>query len=453
MIGARRRRHIGLRRAVAVHRRAYAAAPLRLAAYGPRPMTDARRSRTVLGVTIGRHQLHPRAVDAALVLAVAAATALTISVAQEDDATRTPDLFAYALGLLLAALLLARRRRPLLVLLGSIGVLMTYFALNYPAFSPAVPLAAAAYSAAVAGRLAPAAALLTVPLLLGLLWQSLFEGTSVAEVIGTGTLADAALLAAVLLLGEAVRSRRGWAEEVRARLERVEAEREREARRRVEQERLRIARELHDVMAHTVAAMNVQAAVALDTLDRAPEQARGALATLRAQGGEAAAELRAAVGLLRDGDPASGPPRAPAPRLQQLDELVRRAAAAGVEVRIDRDGAARSLPGAVDLTGYRIVQESLTNVVRHAGAASARVLLRYEPDALVVEVEDDGRGGDGGAVAHGGDGRGPAGEPGFGLLGMRERAAAVGGTLEAGPAGGRRGFRVRARLPTEAAAR
>jgi signal transduction histidine kinase len=391
-------------------------------------------------VTLGDIQqrlraLSPRARDAAVAAVVAVAMTLTIGVATEDEATRSPDALAYVLGLIVAALVLARRRWPMGVLLGSVGVLFIYYGLQYPAFSPAVPLAAAAYSAAAAGHIRAAGTLLAGVVLFGVGWQTLGEDKSLASVVGTGTLADVALLAAVLLLGEAVRNRRAWAEEVRLRLRRAEEDREREAARQVAEERLRVGRELHDVLAHTVAGLNVQASVAADVIDDDPEQAKAALRTIREQSRTAIAELKATVGLLR-GD-ATDAPRAPAPGLGELDGLVRMAGGAGVEVDVSVAGAVRPLPGTIDLTAYRILQESLTNVVRHAGASTARVLIRYEPDAIVVQVDDDGRGP--ASVANGAGG--------YGLVGMRERTAAVGGVLEAGarPGGG---FRVYAQLPT-----
>jgi signal transduction histidine kinase len=392
------------------------------------------------GVTIGklqrwRHSVSPAALDAGVAAVVAVAITLTIGVATEEDATRSPDALAYLLGLTVAALLLARRQWPMGVLIGSIGVLFVYYSLQYPAFSPAVPLAAAAYFAAAAGHIRPAATILGGVVVFGVGWQTLGEDKSLASVVGTGTLADIALLAAVLLLGEAVRNRRAWAEEVRLRLRRAEEDRERDAARRVEEERLRIARELHDVLAHTVAGLNVQAGVAGDVIDDDPEQAKSALRMIREQSRAAMAELKATVGLLRAG--ATDAPRSPAPGLAELEALVQTAAGAGVEIEVSVAGGARPLPAAIDLTAYRILQESLTNVVRHAHASTARVLVRYDPDALVVQVDDDGRGA---AQTANGAGR-------YGLIGMRERAAAVGGTLETGqrPGGG---FRVHAELPT-----
>jgi signal transduction histidine kinase len=385
-----------------------------------------------------------QAVDLGLVVVVAAAMALTISIAEEESATRSTNVLAYLLGVSVAALLLLRRRWPLGVLLGSVGVLCVYYGLDYPAFSAAVPLAAAAYSAAVAGYGLRAAAVLGAFVVVGGIVARLDEGESLADVLRASLITDAALLGAMLLLGEAVRSRRAWGEEVRARLRRTEQDREREADRRVQQERLRIAREMHDVLAHTIAAINVQAGVAADVLDDAPERARASLREIRRQSRDAVAELGATVGMLREGR--SEAPRAPAPGLADIDAPLATARAAGVRVELAVIGTARPLPAAVDLTAYRIVQEALTNVVRHARATAASVDVRYRPDSIVLEVRDDGSAdANGTAAVH-------AGHDGHGLIGMRERAAAVGGKLEAGAVPGG-GFRVQATLPTRAAPR
>jgi signal transduction histidine kinase len=380
--------------------------------------------------------LSPRALDVGLAVAVAGAIALTIGIAEEEDATRSPDVLAYLLGLIAAALLLLRRRWPLGVLIATVGVLSVYYGLDYPAFSPAVPLAVPAYSAAVAGRGLWAALILGAFVVLGGTVARLDEGDSLADVLRTSLITDAALLAAVLLLGEAVRNRRAWAEEVRRRLVRAEEDQEREADRRVQQERLRIAREMHDVLAHTIAGINVQAGVGADVIDQAPEKARASLRDIRRQSRDAMAELRATVGVLREG--ATEAPRAPAPGLAELDGLVETAVRAGLRVEVSVAGRARPLPGAVDLAAYRIVQEALTNVVRHAHASAATVSVGYDPAAVVLEVRDDGRGDANGSATA---------QDGHGLIGMRERAAAVGGTVDAGAAPGG-GFRVHATLPT-----
>ncbi len=266
-----------------------------------------------------------------------------------------------------------------------------------------------------------------------------------------------------LLLGEAVRARRELAAQYAARAAHAEAEREREARRRVEQERLRIARELHDVVAHTVSAMTVQAGLALDAFDTKPEVSREAMRQVRRSGKEAVRELRATVGVLRHG--AADAVTAPAPRLAELPGLAARVRATGLRVTLDGDTGGRPLPQLVELAAYRIVQEALTNVIKHAGARCVAVSLTVgrAGDRLEVEVTDDGP--PGRAGAHGDTslpgsgfepGFGPGSEPGFGsgpgegfgLIGMRERAAAVGGTVEAGPVPGG-GWRVYARLPVD----
>jgi signal transduction histidine kinase len=234
-------------------------------------------------------------------------------------------------------------------------------------------------------------------------------------------------LVVVLAVSELVRTRRERAAE-QARAE------EDEERRRVGEQRLLMAQELHDVLAHNISLINVQAGVALHLIDEQPEQARTALANIKEASRDALHELRTALDVLRHGDA----PRAPAPRLADLDTLVAGVRAGGLDVRVERRGSVVPLPSAVELAAYRIVQEALTNVTRHAGARTVSVRLDYG-DGVTVEVVDDGVGvaGDGGT---GGTG------PGNGIAGMRERAAALGGTVEAGsrPDGG---FGVVAHLP------
>ncbi|MFI1355028.1 sensor histidine kinase [Streptomyces sp. NPDC020898] len=252
-----------------------------------------------------------------------------------------------------------------------------------------------------------------------------------------------------LLLGEVVRGRRELMAQYEDRAARAEAERDREARLRVARERVRIARELHDVVAHTVSAMTVQAALALDALDAKPEVARQAMRQVRTSGKEAVRELRAAVGVLRQGEPDAGP----APRLAELAELSERVRATGLRVTLrtpdtDAEGAdaGGELPPLVELAAYRIVQEALTNVLKHADARQVSVTVSLvrgsggDGERLVVEVVDDGTG----TVD-----AGPVGD-GYGLIGMRERAAGVGGTVVAGPMVDG-GWRVSAVLPVHGA--
>ncbi|NLU67711.1 sensor histidine kinase [Streptomyces sp. HNM0574] len=269
--------------------------------------------------------------------------------------------------------------------------------------------------------------------------------TAAAMVFGTrpwyaqeniGILAWTGLAAAA---GEAVRSRRAFIDAMRERAERAERTREEEARRRVAEERMRIARELHDVVAHHIALVNVQAGVASHVMDQRPDQAKQALAHVREASRNALDELQTTVGLLRQSGDSTAPTE-PAPGLAVLDELVAGFRHAGMDVEVEEappePGA--QVPSAIDLTAYRVVQEALTNVQKHVGTgAHARVRIDRGADALEVEVADDGAGVTESAVDSGG---------GHGLVGMRERAAALGGECETGPLPGG-GFHVRVRLP------
>jgi signal transduction histidine kinase len=380
----------------------------------------------------------PRLVDAALAAAVAIAISIAVAAVQEADA-KEPDALAYLLGVAIAAPLLLRRRWPLAVFFVSAALVMAYHVLEYPAIGLAVPLAVSLYTAAQAGYVWASVTVIAGLELWAVVWRVGGEDESFVSAIGRQTLFEASLVAAVVLLAEALRSRRAWMAEVNERLRRAEVDRERDGERRVEQERLRIARELHDVLAHTIAVIGVQAGVASEALADSPEEARAALRTIRQKTREAMAEIRATLGVLRE--PREDAPTSPAPGLAQLDELVGLTEGSDLRVDVSVSGVARPLPPVVDLTAYRILQEALTNVHRHAGATLARVDIRYEPDALVVQVEDDGVGTANG-TRHG--------EAGYGLAGMHERAVAIGGRLEAGPIPGLDGgFRVRGRLPTE----
>ncbi|MFI9530149.1 sensor histidine kinase [Micromonospora rosaria] len=249
-------------------------------------------------------------------------------------------------------------------------------------------------------------------------------------------------------VGDAVRNRRAYTDAMRERAERAERTREEEARRRVLAERIRIARDLHDAVAHHIALVNAQAGIAVHLMDRQPELAREALGHIRETSRSALDELRATVGLLRQsGDPAG--PRDPVPGLADLDDLVASFRHAGLVVEVSRDGGLGELPPLVDLSAYRIVQEALTNVHKHAGVTRAWVRLGVRAGATLDLLVSDRGGGPGrrGRVdrdAAAGDGDGPG--HGHGLIGMRERAEAVGGTFRAGPRPGG-GFEVAVELP------
>ena len=214
---------------------------------------------------------------------------------------------------------------------------------------------------------------------------------------------------------------------------------EEESLRRAGEERLRIARELHDALGHHLSLISVQAGVALHVNEALPEQARTSLAAIRDASKEALTELRSVLDILRQRGEAA--PRFPGSTLARIEDLAAQASAAGLEVSTVVVGEARPLPYGIEAAAFRIVQEALTNVTRHAGRATATVRVAYGDRDLTVLVEDDGRGAAVGASPHG---------SGKGIVGMRERVGALGGELEAGPRA-EGGFRVRAVLPLEAA--
>ncbi|MER5765182.1 sensor histidine kinase [Streptomyces sp. NPDC002082] len=244
------------------------------------------------------------------------------------------------------------------------------------------------------------------------------------------------------VMGDSLRTRRAYYAQLVERNQRLEKERAAQAKVAVAAERARIARELHDVVAHNVSVMVVQADGAAYVMDAAPEQAKEALQTISGTGRLALAEMRRLLGVLRTGEPQESEDYVPQPDVEQIEVLVEQVRAAGLAVDFEVEGAPRKLPSGVELTAYRIVQEALTNTRKHGGpAAKASVRLVYFDDGLGLLVEDDGRG-----AAHELYTDGGADGAGHGLIGMRERIGMVGGTLDAGPRPGG-GFRISALLP------
>jgi signal transduction histidine kinase len=238
------------------------------------------------------------------------------------------------------------------------------------------------------------------------------------------------------LVGFALRDRVVRADAAEDRAARLEQEREADALRAVVEERTRIARELHDIVGHSVSVMTVQTSGVRRLLRPEQQQEREALLAVEQTGREALAEMRRVVGALRD--PEEGPALAPRPSLSRVDKLVAQAREAGLPVDLEVEGEPVPLPAGVDLAAYRLVQEGLTNAIKHAAARHAEVRVRYDRDHLEVEVCDDGRGAGGADSAASGGGQG--------LVGLRERVSIYGGELEAGPRA-EGGFRLRARLP------
>ena len=344
---------------------------------------------------------------------------------------------AYLLTLAAGATLLLRRRRPVatavLCMFGIIG----YHLAGYPGLAPAVLAFPVSYALAA---YAPRHGLTYGLLVAAVIWALLTLPPHPLPWYALDVSMPALTYGAAAVVGESARRRR-LEHEARVRQEAAAAE-ERLGRRLAE-ERLRIARELHDVLAHTISVVAVQSSAALDALDAAPPQvgeAREAMSLVRGAARQALPELRAALEMLRGG---TAEPRQPLPQpgLSQLPDLVEQVSGSGLAVDLELDEQAARLPPLVQLTAYRIVQEALTNALRHASARRATVRLARRAGNLLVEVIDDGPGD--AAVS-----TGPEGE-GFGLRGMRERAEALGGHFDAGPrpVGG---FEVRAELPWDA---
>ena len=355
-----------------------------------------------------------------------------------------------AIGLtLLMALPLAFRRRHPNAVLGTVGWATILYAITGPFNIVGIGVLCALYSIAVHGSPSDSRNGLVYTLLgVGISFvASYLNGPTQAFPVWLGELLTSWLaFGAAWLLGDLVRTRSATVRTLEQRNAELEAEREENERLAVEAERARIARELHDAVAHNVSVMVVQAGAARRTLEVATAAdnaeaaaalatAREGLAAIETTGRESLVEMRRMVGTLR---PLEGEAYEPAPSLASLDGLLERVRLAGLAVDLAVEGEARQLPQGVDLSAYRVVQEALTNTLRHAHAASARVCLRYDADALDVEVTDDGRGAAAAMLE--------TPHRGYGLVGMRERVGMIGGELVAGPrAGG--GFEVRAHLP------
>lgn len=337
------------------------------------------------------------------------------------------------------AALLARRRYPATVWWVTLATTIGFVTLEPRGGLPYLALIIAFVNAVLAGRRWPAITGLIVSYV-GILW--------LPGLVGTGSYPSAALALSVAAWHLTLLSGSEWYRSRRQRAAAL-AQGEQEAqRRRASEERLRIARDLHDVVAHSLAVINVQANTALHLIDQQPDRARSTLSVINDVSKQALVELRGVLGVLRRDDDEL--PRSPAPSLGRISELISGATAAGITVRVSEEGAKRDLPASVDLAGYRILQEALTNSARHAAGAAVAVRVVYGPGDLVIQVDDDGADGSGsprpGSPHHGAS---PGG--GNGIPGMTERAKALGGTLRAGPRPDG-GFRVRAWLPLGTAA-
>lgn len=365
-------------------------------------------------------------VDGAVALAAFALSAAILAGAGAGPDIRDPDLFALVLLAVHSASVVVRRPRPVAAVALSLASGLVYSAANYPpALVPVVLLTV--YSAATALPERPSRWVLA----------GAFVVSALTSTVGPGPTSTSVplLVAGAWFLGNAVRTRRRYTETLEAKNRELELAEHELARQAVTEERLRIARELHDIVAHSMSVVAVHAGTGRMVAGDDPAAAERALATIEATTRTALGEMRRLLGVLRS--PGGDDPAAlgPAPGLADLDRLVADVARSGVNVELRVHGNRPDVPPGVDLSAYRVAQEALTNVIRHAGPARATVDVRYTAGGVTVEVADDGRGG-----------AAPAAPGGHGLLGMRERVAVHGGELDAGPAPAG-GFRVVARFP------
>lgn len=374
-------------------------------------------------------EIDPLVLDALLALALLALSQLEFWLlwSPAEQGSKGTKLLAIVLA---SIPLVWRRRAPLAV----VGLVIVGIAADGLSDVPGTPLGVgigamvATYSvAAYAPAKAAAAGLALV------LATVLIRDVRDPQLNDTDVPLDLLLFGAIWAIGWAMGRRKRRADELERRATWLERDREEKARAAVADERARIARELHDVVAHAISVMVVQVQAAQRVLDGEQASARESLAAVEKTGRQALVEMRRLLGVLRKEDRELA--LAPRPSLTQLDALVSQFREAGLPVELHVDGEPVSLSVGVELSAYRIVQEALTNALKHAGPARARVIVRYLPHALEVEISDNGRGPVDGAAG------------GHGLVGMRERAALVGGALESGPANDR-GYVVRASLPT-----
>ncbi|MFG2789854.1 sensor histidine kinase [Streptomyces sp. NPDC048419] len=389
---------------------------------------------------------HPTGVDSFWAVFLFGISVVGAAAHQESRGTDSMALII-PIAFLLCLVIALRRRMPEKMLLLTIGLGVVQVALDVETTVADFAMLVIVYTVAATGaRWASRAALgtgLSAALVAQLRWPNEHSST-------LGNLAIVVFqtvpFALAWVLGDSIRTRRAYFAQLEERNARLEKEREAQAKVAVAAERARIARELHDVVAHNVSVMVVQADGAAYVLDAAPDQAKKALETISSTGRQALAEMRRLLGVLRTGEHKEAGEYVPQPDVEQIDELIEQCRTSGLPVDFKVEGTPRPLPSGVELTAYRIVQEALTNTRKHGGPnTGASVRLVYFDDGLGLLVEDDGKGAPHELYEEGGfDGQG------HGLIGMRERVGMVGGTLDAGPRPGG-GFRISALLPLKPA--
>ncbi|MGW1722239.1 sensor histidine kinase [Streptomyces sp. NPDC002306] len=389
---------------------------------------------------------HPTWVDgfwAAVLFGISMASEVT----RQESAGTDSQAVIIPVTLLLSLVVALRRRMPEKMLLLTAGLGVAQLVLDVETAPADFAMLVIVYTVAATGArwaswLALAMSLVAASLA-QLRWPN--QETSTAGNVAM-VVFQTVPFALAWVLGDSIRTRRAYFAQLEERAARLETEREAQAKVAVAAERARIARELHDVVAHNVSVMVVQADGAAYVLDAAPDQAKKALETISSTGRQALAEMRRLLGVLRTGEHKEVGEYVPQPDVQQIEDLVEQCRTSGLPVDFKVEGTPRPLPSGVELTAYRIVQEALTNTRKHGGPkAGASVRLVYFDDGLGLLVEDDGKGAPHELYEEGGaDGRG------HGLIGMRERVGMVGGTLDAGPRPGG-GFRISALLPLKPA--
>ncbi|HEU5391669.1 MAG TPA: histidine kinase [Streptosporangiaceae bacterium] len=397
---------------------------------GPRPASGPPGTRAGAAAIPARRRWLADVLIAAAVTAVEVGGTAAAG-AQHHAHHHAPGVASYLLLAASGVSLIARRRYPVAVLAITLGLALATAALGDTGVAW-LALIVAFFTAVQARRRAAAIASLVIGYLVSV-WPPWLLGTGDHPSV---TFALTLLIGLLVLLSAAELIRSGS-----QRAQALRRSQEEELRRRASEDRMRMARDLHDVVAHNISVINVQANTALHLMDRQPQRAREALTTINDVSRQALAELRSVLGVLRgvdEGGAGRDAPRAPAPGLGRLDELAATMRAAGLAVRVERGGSRIPLPGGADLAAYRIVQEAVTNTARHSGSSAATVRITYREDGVEIEVDDDG----------GPERPAPGPGGGHGIAGMTERAQAFGGWLQAGPRPGG-GFRVQAWLPAQ----
>jgi signal transduction histidine kinase len=353
-----------------------------------------------------------------LLLGVTVSLVIAIVITADQGGLQDPDAVAYLFACAFGASMVLRRRFPVAVLVVTTFLLSAYYILDYPAIGLAVPVAAALYSAAEFGHLT-AAIIVSLLLVISSTFFRILDGEAIAYLLGYELIPTVTLMAAAIALGDSTRSRRTLRAEQEQTARLIEQEHAYRAEQQVQMERLRMARDLHDVIGHSISVISLHADVAREAIGHNDEAARQALRHIRAATSETMRELRATVKALRT--PTSAAADRSVASLMNLSALVESATASGLSVDLQIEGEMSALPARVDTAAYRIVQESLTNVIRHADASRVTLMIAVDAQQLRLQFRDNGTT----TLA--------SVTPGSGIAGMSERARLLGGTLSVQP--------------------